>query len=482
MERDILPWLQPPTEEDRHTTGNINDNGDGFRIDDEDLASFRSMLEIEWCMNNMPTHNEQVVPNFQIQTQQHENFVSPSDLNGSITMQPLGSSSFSAPSNFSFSHLLNTEGNINNIINTSTTNNNEENNNNPFGSVLSLEPQSDFLTPFHGNQADLSAQIDHLCIFPKTSALGYVPTGLQEESSFGGGSGSSSSMFLSNDKDFGHAEIPSPLLASPNLLNNKDMSSNMSEVDKLVPLSIPQFTSTWLTKFDQKTEKELNGEVYKELNCESKEDVVIGGNQGGNDDQDENGIGEVDPKGKKKENPSKNLLAERRRRKKLDDKMYTLRSIVPIISKMDKASILGDAVEYLNELRQKVSDLQTELGSISLGPSLAPTTSTLPVQVNEELYHSYVSSPRNQSTKVETWEMEDGTVNIHMFCAYKPGVLVSIMKAFDILGLDIHQATISCFNGFTIDVYKAEQCIQGEKVNTELIKAVLVNAVDYHMA
>lgn len=52
-----------------------------------------------------------------------------------------------------------------------------------------------------------------------------------------------------------------------------------------------------------------------------------------------------------------------------------------------------------------------------------------------------------------------GAVNIHMFCGRRPGLLLSTMTALDNLGLDIQQAVISCFNGFALDVFRAEVVI-----------------------
>ncbi|XP_044486377.1 transcription factor BHLH42-like isoform X2 [Mangifera indica] len=53
------------------------------------------------------------------------------------------------------------------------------------------------------------------------------------------------------------------------------------------------------------------------------------------------------------------VLAERRRREKLNERFIILRSLVPFVTKMDKASILGDTIEYLKQLRKKIQDLET---------------------------------------------------------------------------------------------------------------------------
>uniref|UniRef100_A0A0E0JN04 Transcription factor n=1 Tax=Oryza punctata TaxID=4537 RepID=A0A0E0JN04_ORYPU len=55
-----------------------------------------------------------------------------------------------------------------------------------------------------------------------------------------------------------------------------------------------------------------------------------------------------------REEPLNHVEAERQRREKLNQRFYALRAVVPKISKMDKASLLSDAIAYIQELEARL--------------------------------------------------------------------------------------------------------------------------------
>ncbi|WOH01749.1 hypothetical protein DCAR_0521134 [Daucus carota subsp. sativus] len=66
-----------------------------------------------------------------------------------------------------------------------------------------------------------------------------------------------------------------------------------------------------------------------------------------------------------RDEPLNHVEAERQRREKLNQRFYALRAVVPNISKMDKASLLGDAISYITDLQSKIRILETEKGVVN---------------------------------------------------------------------------------------------------------------------
>lgn len=103
-----------------------------------------------------------------------------------------------------------------------------------------------------------------------------------------------------------------------------------------------------------------------------------------------------------RETPLNHVEAERQRREKLNHRFYALRAVVPNVSRMDKASLLLDAVSYINELKSKISDLESQLitpqQQRESAAAAAATASSSKKQVKLEQAVADAAAMDNQST------------------------------------------------------------------------------------
>ncbi|XAR62046.1 hypothetical protein NMG60_11016629 [Bertholletia excelsa] len=166
--------------------------------------------------------------------------------------------------------------------------------------------------------------------------------------------------------------------------------------------------------------------------------------------------------------PSKNLMAERRRRKRLNDRLSMLRSVVPKISKMDRTSILGDTIDYMKELLERINSLQEE---IEAGAGQLNLMSVFKdVKPNEVLVRN--------SPKFDV-ERRDMDTRIEICCAGKPGLFLSTLTTLEALGLEIQQCVISCFNDFSMQASCSEELEQRGILSSEDIKQALFRNAGY---
>ncbi|KAF6995140.1 hypothetical protein CFC21_011693 [Triticum aestivum] len=141
-----------------------------------------------------------------------------------------------------------------------------------------------------------------------------------------------------------------------------------------------------------------------------------------------------------REEPLNHVEAERQRREKLNQRFYALRAVVPNVSKMDKASLLGDAISYINELRGKMTALESDKETLhSQIEALKKERDARPAAPSSGMHDN---GARCHAVEIEA-KILGLEAMIRVQCHKRNHPAAKLMTALRELDLDVYHASVS---------------------------------------
>ncbi|XP_057806433.1 transcription factor bHLH35 [Salvia miltiorrhiza] len=175
---------------------------------------------------------------------------------------------------------------------------------------------------------------------------------------------------------------------------------------------------------------------------------------------------------------SKNIVSERNRRRKLNERLYALRAVVPNITKMDKASIIRDAIEYIKSLQDEERRILAEISDLELNGDF--------FEMDQEDVTNFRSKPKRTkvdkaSSPIEVLEfrvsnMGENVVVVSLACSKRRDTMIRLCEAFESLKLKIITCSINAFSGRLFKTLFLEGNDEDKDVLREKIEAAIAAA------
>ncbi|CAN6292001.1 unnamed protein product [Urochloa humidicola] len=178
------------------------------------------------------------------------------------------------------------------------------------------------------------------------------------------------------------------------------------------------------------------------------------------------------------------IIAERKRREKINQRFIELSTVIPGLKKMDKATILSDATKYVKELQEKLKDLEAggsngrsvETVVLVKRPCLGAAAAAPDGDCSPLSASSGTLAARQQLPEIEA-RFSEKTVMVRITCENGKGVAVKVLAEVEELRLSIIHANVMPFRAGTLIITITAKVDEGLTVTAEEIVGRLNSAL-----
>ncbi|KAI6695016.1 hypothetical protein NL676_022726 [Syzygium grande] len=171
------------------------------------------------------------------------------------------------------------------------------------------------------------------------------------------------------------------------------------------------------------------------------------------------------------------VIAERKRRQKLSQSFIALSAIIPGLKKMDKASILSDAIQYMKQLQEHVKKLEAEVAIKTAESVVIVKKSQVSANDNVSLDENFYNQFEQQLPEIEA-RVSDKYVLFRIHHKKRKGYTTEILSEIEKSNLSVVNSNALPFGSSILDMTIVAQmnvgfCMKVEDLVKNLRQALL---------
>ncbi|XP_042991469.1 transcription factor bHLH25-like isoform X2 [Carya illinoinensis] len=152
-------------------------------------------------------------------------------------------------------------------------------------------------------------------------------------------------------------------------------------------------------------------------------------------------------------NAQDHIMAERKRREKLSQRFIALSAIVPGLKKMDKASVLGDAITYVKELQARVNLLEEQTKKRTMESVVYVKKAQLSADDDTSSCDENFDGRSDEAALPEIEaRISEKDVLIRIHCEKNKGAVVRTLGEIEKLHLSVVNSSVLPFGNSTLDM------------------------------